>query len=222
MACGDKVDRVIHPEIPVKSVEGKWGKHIWPLLLTVLAENGNKGHMARNMQNVLRSPGLKHFMNVTTVEYADGQCILPRIVQILPKNSTLHISNDYKKDFHFSKQHAINHILTEIRQKGATDNYNTRVSEGFHQEAQEAYKQTNRKDTDSQMDCIDENQEAIAHIRMTVDNHDKAHHNDTEDQDLGDDAGSNDDQRSTQPTPNNHWILLENGKYGAGHHTRKV
>ncbi|EGO30646.1 hypothetical protein SERLADRAFT_404725 [Serpula lacrymans var. lacrymans S7.9] len=177
MACGDKVDRVIHPEIPVKSVEGKWGKHIWPLLLTVLAENGNKGHMARNMQNVLRSPGLKHFMNVTTVEYADGQvfydilkCILPRIVQILPKNSTLvhgrthqlkqyiiqyeqcceHISNDYKKDFHFSKQHAINHILTEIRQKGATDNYNTRVSEGFHQEAQEAYKQTNRKDTDSQ------------------------------------------------------------------------
>ncbi|EGO00926.1 hypothetical protein SERLA73DRAFT_71896 [Serpula lacrymans var. lacrymans S7.3] len=54
---------------------------------------------------------------------------------------------------------------------------------------------------------IDENQEAIAHIRMTVDNYDKAHHNDTEDQDLGDDAGRNDDQRSTQPTPDNHWML---------------
>ncbi|EGN91960.1 hypothetical protein SERLA73DRAFT_66573, partial [Serpula lacrymans var. lacrymans S7.3] len=26
---------------------GKWGKHIWPLLLNVLVEDGNKGHMAR-------------------------------------------------------------------------------------------------------------------------------------------------------------------------------
>ncbi|EGO31125.1 hypothetical protein SERLADRAFT_432782 [Serpula lacrymans var. lacrymans S7.9] len=215
---------------------GKWGKHIWPLLLTVLAENGNKGHMARNMRNVSRWPGLKHFMNVTTVEYADGQvfydilkCILPCIVQILPRNSTLvhgirayaryrlmiglncmtegrthrlkqyiiqyeqcceHISNNYEKDFHFSKQHAINHILTEIRQKGATDNYDTRVSEGFHQEAQEAYEQTNRKDTDSQMARIDENP--------------RSHRPHTDDRD---DAGRNDDQRSTQPTPDNHWML---------------
>ncbi|EGO30797.1 hypothetical protein SERLADRAFT_404810 [Serpula lacrymans var. lacrymans S7.9] len=214
MACGDKI--------------GKWGKHI-SLLLTVLAENGNKGHMARNMRNVSRWPGLKHFMNVTTVKYADGQvfydilkCILHCIVQILPRNSTLvhgiqayaryplmiglicmtegrthrlkeyitqyeqcceHISNNYEKDFHFSKQHTVYHMLTEIWQKGATENYDTRMA------------------------CIDKNQEAITHIRMTVDNYDKAHHNNTEDQDLRDDAGSNDDQRLMQPTPGNHWML---------------
>ncbi|EGO05021.1 hypothetical protein SERLA73DRAFT_149303 [Serpula lacrymans var. lacrymans S7.3] len=198
---------------------GKW----------VLAENGNKGHMARNMRNVSRWPGLKHFMNVTTVKYADGQvfydilkCILHCIVQILPRNSTLvhgiqayaryplmiglicmtegrthrlkeyitqyeqcceHISNNYEKDFHFSKQHTVYHMLTEIWQKGATENYDTRMA------------------------CIDKNQEAITHIRMTVDNYDKAHHNNTEDQDLRDDAGSNDDQRLMQPTPGNHWML---------------
>ncbi|KAJ7090711.1 hypothetical protein C8R44DRAFT_835939 [Mycena epipterygia] len=75
---------------------GKWGKHIWPLLLEVLKDNGYKGRLAMNMAKVPRWRGLKHFLNVTTEEYTDGQafldilkCILPCIVQLLPSNSPL-------------------------------------------------------------------------------------------------------------------------------------
>ncbi|EGO24862.1 hypothetical protein SERLADRAFT_408679 [Serpula lacrymans var. lacrymans S7.9] len=94
-------------------------------------------------ENVSRWAGLKHFMNITMVEYADGQVFL----DILK-----HVLNDYEKDFNFSKQYAVSHILKEIWQKGATNNYDTQVSEGFHQGAQEAYEQTNRKDTDGKED----------------------------------------------------------------------
>ncbi|KAJ7766860.1 hypothetical protein B0H16DRAFT_1661404 [Mycena metata] len=75
---------------------GKWGKHLWPLLLDVLKENGFKGRLTLNMGKVPRWPSLKHFPNVTTEEYTDGQafldilkCILPCVVQLLPANSCL-------------------------------------------------------------------------------------------------------------------------------------
>ncbi|KAF7349530.1 hypothetical protein MSAN_01743400 [Mycena sanguinolenta] len=73
---------------------GKWGKHLWPLLQEVLAGSGHKGMITSNMAQVPRWPGLKHFDNVTTKDINDGQswldiekCILPCVVQLLPKNS---------------------------------------------------------------------------------------------------------------------------------------
>ncbi|KAJ7718510.1 hypothetical protein B0H14DRAFT_3170816 [Mycena olivaceomarginata] len=75
---------------------GKWGKHLWSLLNDVLKDSGYKGRLTMNMRNVPRWKNLKHFPNVTTEEYTDGQafldilkCILPCIVQLLPPDSSL-------------------------------------------------------------------------------------------------------------------------------------
>jgi len=71
------------------------------------------------------------------------------------------------------------------------DNFSTRTGEGFQQEAAQAFEQTNMKDAEHQvcilldisqhalinelkMCVIDEKQEAIARIRMTIDNDRKA------------------------------------------------
>ncbi|KAF8520305.1 hypothetical protein JB92DRAFT_3285845 [Gautieria morchelliformis] len=74
----------------------------------------------------------------------------------------------YGKDFNFPKQHAPAHLYYDITHKGATNNYTTRVGEGFQQEVQQAYLQTNFKN----MTRIDEDQEAIASIYMAVDAYD--------------------------------------------------
>jgi len=50
----------------------------------------------------------------------------------------------------------------------------TRPGEGFQQEVQQAYDQTDFRDDEPQMVRIDENQEAIARIRMSVDIFDSA------------------------------------------------
>jgi hypothetical protein len=74
---------------------GKWGKHLWLLVLDVLKQHGMKGTLAvksvkfsthfsaiiiwyyfLSMRNVPRWANLKHFKNVTTVEYTDGQAFL--------------------------------------------------------------------------------------------------------------------------------------------------
>ncbi|KAJ7099053.1 hypothetical protein C8R43DRAFT_907591, partial [Mycena crocata] len=74
---------------------GKWGKHLWPLLQEVLSRSGRKGMITENMAKVPRWPGLKHFENVTTKDINGGQswldiekCILPCVVQLLPRNSS--------------------------------------------------------------------------------------------------------------------------------------
>ncbi|KAJ7076600.1 hypothetical protein C8R43DRAFT_1177915 [Mycena crocata] len=68
---------------------GKWGDHLWSLL-------GGKGTFAQNMRDFTRWPGLKHFNQVTTVRFTDGQSfydilksVLPCIVQIFPHNDPL-------------------------------------------------------------------------------------------------------------------------------------
>ncbi|KAF8521655.1 hypothetical protein JB92DRAFT_3275059 [Gautieria morchelliformis] len=86
----------------------------------------------------------------------------------------------YGKDFNFPKQHTPHdglirlgeHLHYDITHKGATNNYTTRVGEGFQQEVQQAYLQTNFKNVEAQMTRIDEDQEAIASIRMAVDAYD--------------------------------------------------
>ncbi|KAG5633260.1 hypothetical protein H0H81_009345, partial [Sphagnurus paluster] len=80
------------------------------------------------------------------------------------------LSKVYDKNPNFPKQHAIDHVIAEIRTKGATDNDGTHVGKGFQQESSQAYDQTNRKNAKDQMAQIDEKQEAIAKIQMAIDN----------------------------------------------------
>ncbi|KAJ7670407.1 hypothetical protein B0H14DRAFT_2424535 [Mycena olivaceomarginata] len=50
--------------------------------------------------------------------------------------------------------------------------YSTRPSEGFHQEVNEVFGQTNFKNADPQLARIDENKGALALIRMAIDEYD--------------------------------------------------
>ena len=104
------------------------------------------------------------------------------------------MSKEHGKDFDFFKQHYVCHIIEDIRRKGTTDNTSTRPGEGFQQEAAEAFEQTNKKNAEKQvcslsithfiiqvpltlviqMVKIDANQEAIALIRMAIDNDNKS------------------------------------------------
>ncbi|KAJ7657002.1 hypothetical protein DFH06DRAFT_1410572 [Mycena polygramma] len=193
---------------------GKWGKHIWPLLLDALADLGLKGMVTVNMAKVPRWPGLKHFDNVTTKDINDGQswldiekCILPCVVQLLPKDSPfihairahlltrmmmgLHcisedqikrkdtyqqeygkqcikLSEKYGKSFDFPKQHSLYHSTPDIRDKGPHSVYCTRVNEGFHQETREIYARLNKRN----MTDLDAIREAMARIRMTLNQYD--------------------------------------------------
>ncbi|KIJ32761.1 hypothetical protein M422DRAFT_265393 [Sphaerobolus stellatus SS14] len=73
---------------------GEWGKHMWPLVLSVLGHVKNR--ISRSMRRIPCWRGLKHFQNVAEIPYADGntywdilKCIIPCIVQLLPHNSPL-------------------------------------------------------------------------------------------------------------------------------------
>ena len=113
----------------------------------------------------------------------------------------------------------MSHIIEEIRRKGTTDNTSTRPGEGFQQEAAEAYMQSNKKRAEkqvrhylltiwtllfrfgAQMVRIDENQEAIAFIRMAIDNNAEAQvQSDTEDH------VDSDGQHWTFGSPNGTWL----------------
>ncbi|KAJ6525334.1 hypothetical protein B0H19DRAFT_1276131 [Mycena capillaripes] len=197
---------------------GKWGRHLWPSLLDALAELDGKGTFAKNMREFSRWPGLKHFNQVTTIKFTEGQTfydilksVLPCIVQILPRNSPLNhcirarlerlgtfindyesccsrVSDRYGKNFDFFKQHATSHIVRDIQDKGTTNHGSTRPGEGFQQEASEAYNQTN---VAPQMDRIDETQEAIARIRMAIDRYDnQCMEDEREDEDVEENAST--------------------------------
>ncbi|KIJ46707.1 hypothetical protein M422DRAFT_249872 [Sphaerobolus stellatus SS14] len=83
------------------------------------------------------------------------------------------VTKEHGKKFNYPKHHNLIHLPEDIENKGCTENYSTRPGEGFQQEVQQAYEQTNFKNTESQITRIDENQEAIARIRMFVDLHDE-------------------------------------------------
>ncbi|THU84437.1 hypothetical protein K435DRAFT_870260 [Dendrothele bispora CBS 962.96] len=75
---------------------GKFGKHIYPVLVRVIEEAGLTGKLNQNMNQVPSWSNLKHFRQITTLEYVDGKdmlhilkCIIPCIVQLLPRNSSL-------------------------------------------------------------------------------------------------------------------------------------
>nr|GAT50600.1 predicted protein [Mycena chlorophos] len=73
---------------------GKFGKRLWPAIHKEMETLKTSGLFTRNMGNVPRWPGLKHFENVSTKEMYNGQqyfdiekCLLPCAVQLLPRNS---------------------------------------------------------------------------------------------------------------------------------------
>ncbi|KAK6971572.1 hypothetical protein R3P38DRAFT_3413228 [Favolaschia claudopus] len=198
---------------------GKFGKHLWPKCQEVLANLGTKGLLTVNMHKVNRWPGLKHFENVTTKDLNDGQsyldiekCILPCIVQLLPKGSPwvhairahiryrmmldlncitdeqierkekyqteygkwcMKITEKYGYSFDFPKQHQCRHTSEAIRDKGVPKVYCTRVNEGYHQETREAVALGNHRNNDLQVARMDATKEAMARIRMTLDEYDK-------------------------------------------------
>ncbi|KAF7967343.1 hypothetical protein HWV62_34677 [Athelia sp. TMB] len=176
---------------------GKWGKHLWPLLLVVMGKESSKGYLTECMGRIPRWPGLKRIKNVTTTEYTDGQTwfdILKRV------------GTQYGKDFDFFKQHATSHAASDIEQRGATQNFSTRPGEGFQQESAQAYEQTNRKNTDPQMSRYDQTLEALATIRMTVDAADARESPDANDTvPCQSDSTADEDQLATDA--NAHWSL---------------
>ncbi|KIJ33453.1 hypothetical protein M422DRAFT_264557 [Sphaerobolus stellatus SS14] len=83
------------------------------------------------------------------------------------------VTKEHGKKFNYLKHHNLIHLPEDIENKGCTENYSTRPGEGFQQEGSPASIWTNFKNTESQITHIDENQEAIACIRMFVDLHDE-------------------------------------------------
>ncbi|KAJ7060849.1 hypothetical protein C8F01DRAFT_1369721 [Mycena amicta] len=154
---------------------GKW-KRIWQRVREVLEGPKVTGLLTKNIANVPRWPGLKHFEN----------CILPCIVQLLPTNSPwihlirahlryrmimgLHcITNEqivrkekyaaeYEKwckriaqkhpEYHwnFPTQHDVYHSSDNIRMKGAPTVYCTR--ESSHQENCDSAQHVNHRNND--------------------------------------------------------------------------
>ncbi|KIJ24430.1 hypothetical protein M422DRAFT_274777 [Sphaerobolus stellatus SS14] len=112
------------------------------------------------MRRIPRWHGLKHFDKVAEIEFTDGNSF---------RDILKNVTKEHGKKFNYPKHHNLMHLPEDIQNKGCTENYSTRPSEGFQQEVQQAYSQTNFKNTESQITRIDKNQEAIARIRMFVD-----------------------------------------------------
>ncbi|KAJ7204211.1 hypothetical protein C8J57DRAFT_1454650 [Mycena rebaudengoi] len=233
---------------------GKWGHHLWDLLLDELEKIEKKAPFAENMRGFPRWPNLKHFNEVTTIHFTDGQsfydilkCVLPCIVQLFPPNNVLvncirayvryrimvgmhcmtegrlqrlqvfiedyeywctRVTEVYGKNFDFFKQHAASHVVKDIRDKGTTNHGSTRPGEGFQQEARQAYVRTNCKEVEQQMVRIDETQEAMARIRMTINNYDKSKLKTAESSDP-DEARDDEEEDETpvDPQTTDHWTF---------------
>ncbi|KIJ26060.1 hypothetical protein M422DRAFT_192683, partial [Sphaerobolus stellatus SS14] len=116
---------------------GEWGKHQWPLFRDKLT-TPQKSQLTQNMKQIPRWRGLKHFEKVVTIEFADGN----EFRDILKR-----LSADFGKNYNYPKHHTLLHLPEDLHAKGSTVNYTTRPGEGFQQEVQQAYNQTNFKNT---------------------------------------------------------------------------
>ncbi|KAF8584136.1 hypothetical protein K439DRAFT_1616926 [Ramaria rubella] len=170
---------------------GEWGKHQGPLTLEILSP-ADQTHLAKNMRQMPRWRGLKHFNAVSTTDFADsnsyrdilkpctlhthmcmstGLCAVTElqiqyISECLAKYEQYcaHVTKEYGKNYNYPKHHGLTHLAEDLRRKGAMENYTTRPGKGFQQEVQ---------DTEQQMVHIDKNQEVMARIRTAIDLHDK-------------------------------------------------
>ncbi|KAJ7201091.1 hypothetical protein GGX14DRAFT_659051 [Mycena pura] len=69
---------------------GKWGKHIWPLLLDVLKAAGYKGRLTMKWAGIPRHIKSTRSLASVSPQLSDTpKCILPCIVQLLPSKSCL-------------------------------------------------------------------------------------------------------------------------------------
>ncbi|KAF8577038.1 hypothetical protein K439DRAFT_1622385 [Ramaria rubella] len=107
---------------------GKWGKHLWPLLLEILGTLKKKGELSINMNLVPRWPNLKHFLSVTTLDFSDGQGYFD-ILKLLPADSPMiHCIRAYACFRIFAGLHVITEQQIE-RMKGHLKTYEYRCSE---------------------------------------------------------------------------------------------
>ncbi|KAJ7079129.1 hypothetical protein B0H15DRAFT_859196 [Mycena belliarum] len=79
------------------------------------------------------------------------------------------VHKQHGKDFNFLKQHSLIHAIDDFVSKGTSRNMTTRVGEGFQQEVEKMYHKTNGKRAERQISLQDENEEAMARIKMAVD-----------------------------------------------------
>ncbi|KIJ44427.1 hypothetical protein M422DRAFT_252026 [Sphaerobolus stellatus SS14] len=142
---------------------GEWRKHQWPLLLEILTPQ-KRARLSKNMDRTPHWRGLKHFKMVASADFTDGNSY---------KDILKQVTRLYSKNFNYPKHHSLVHFSEDLRAKRVTENYSTHPGEGFQQEVQQAYDQTNFRDNEPQVVRINENQEVIARIRMYVDLHDK-------------------------------------------------
>ncbi|KIJ43728.1 hypothetical protein M422DRAFT_169582, partial [Sphaerobolus stellatus SS14] len=141
-------------------------KCIIPCLTDILPPNSPVIHCFR-LLGILRIIGGLRPVSEEHIAYFE-KC-LPEYEKLCTR-----LSNEYNKNYNYPKHHFLMHLPWDLRAKASTDNYTTRPGEGFQQEVQQAYDQTNFRNTEPQMVRIDENQEAIARITMAVEHYDRA------------------------------------------------
>ncbi|KIJ31220.1 hypothetical protein M422DRAFT_267173 [Sphaerobolus stellatus SS14] len=143
---------------------GYWDilKRIIPCLTDILPSNSPVTHCFRLLGILRAIAGLRPVSEEHIVYFEKS----------LPKYEKL--CTAYNKNYTYPKHHFLMHLPWDLRAKASTDNYTTRPGEGFQQEVQQAYDQTNFRDIEPQMVRIDETQEAIARITMAVDQYDSS------------------------------------------------
>ncbi|KAJ7161962.1 hypothetical protein C8R43DRAFT_1123671 [Mycena crocata] len=106
---------------------------------------------------------------------------------------------DFDKDFNFLKQHYLKHARRSFVSQGTSRNMNTRIGEGFQQEVTKMYEKTNGKNAEHLISRQDENEEAMARIKMAVDRWQQSQ------TDL--DIDDSERELVTQPVSTAHWTL---------------
>ncbi|KAJ7842571.1 hypothetical protein B0H14DRAFT_2586293 [Mycena olivaceomarginata] len=171
---------------------GKWGHHLWPLILDLLGELRLLTEMTDIMNKFPRWRNLKYIDDLATKDFTDGQTHFD-ILKLLPyKCSLIHCTRTLLQfrmmgglrgmidsrievlqkligTYEYWCEHFIVHAVQDIRSKGVLRNATTRTGEGFHQEIAQHYNKTNFREAEGQIANEDEDQEAIARTRLIVD-----------------------------------------------------
>ncbi|KIJ30780.1 hypothetical protein M422DRAFT_267613 [Sphaerobolus stellatus SS14] len=164
---------------------GEWSKHLWPLVYEVLKQTNMHSLIKYTPDTTFRdilkllppNASLVHCIRICAIlrsiaglrVVSDEQIKAYRQFLTKYEKWCKNVTKEHGKKFNYPKHHNLMHLPEDIQNKGCTENYSTRPGEGLQQEVQQAYSQTNFKNTESQITRIDENQEAIARIRMFVD-----------------------------------------------------
>ncbi|KAJ6485311.1 hypothetical protein C8R47DRAFT_1016572 [Mycena vitilis] len=162
-----------------------------PCLVQLLPRNSPFVHLVRILDKLRVMLGLC----VTTKTRLDHSDELLREYETVSGR----LYREFGKDYNFLKHHFLQHARRAFITKGTSRNMNTRVGEGFQQEVAKMYEKTNGKNAEHQISMQDENEEAMARIKMAVDEWRKSQ----------DDPDVDDSEREliTQSAPGAHWSL---------------